>query len=492
MLMGSTVSKRQVFKKIHLPAPLQVIAFLTGFALMTFELVAARILAPSIGSSTYVWTSVIGIIIAALSVGYWYGGKLADKRDRSSDVALLCIVSAVGVAVATLIYPALLDWIVASFQDNRVQGVVASVTLFAPTSFVLGMISPYLVKLSIHSLSTSGRSVAGLSALNSVGGIIGTFVTGFILFSYIGSRETLLIVVVSLLISSWLLVPHRRFGRRLAVSFVILAVMLLPAPQVGVVIAQIDTPSAHYTVADRMYNGQLTRGLMTGPNGIQSAITKSDPSKLAFWYTSYAASLIEAIKPQKVLVLGGGVFTLPAYLADTLPDAQIDAVEIDPALYDIAKAYFDYRDRDNLALFFEDARTFVNQSSAKYDVIVVDVYGDTATPFTFLTKEYGAAINDILSPEGSVIVNAIGAQSGPCRDVIDVIDAAYRPHAPYAYWQTQASQLEVRANYILVYSKEPFSGVAMNTLEPGGIPAYTDNFAPAEQLTFTCLREAYR
>lgn len=475
----------------YVPSALQTIAFLTGFALMAFELVAARILAPSIGSSTYVWTSVIGVIIAALSFGYWAGGRLADQRNKASDIALLCIASAAGVAAMTLVYPTLLSWVIDTFQDNRIQGFVASLLLFAPTSFVLGMISPYLVKLSIHSLKTSGQSVAGLSALNSVGGIAGTFITGFILFSYIGSRETLIIVIVSLLVSSWLIVPRRRARKRMMASLLILAVMLVPASQASAILAQIDTPSAHYTVSEGMFRGQPIVGLTTGPRGVQSAVSKSNPDELVFWYTSFASKIAQTLNPQNVLVLGGGVFTLPAYLADALPDAQIDAVEIDPVLYDVAKTHFSFYDRENLQLYFDDARTFVNHSTKQYDVIIVDVYGDTSVPFTLLTKEYGEAMSTLLSPEGAIIVNAIGAQTGPCRDVIDVIDAVYRPHVSYAHWQTQSTRLDTRANYILLYTQQPFTAVPMNTLEPGKIPAYTDNYAPAEQLHYNCQREVY-
>jgi len=482
------MTKKKSLLKKYIPSPLQVIAFLTGFALMAFELVAARILAPSIGSSTYVWTSVIGIIIAALSVGYWYGGKLADTRNRPLDVVVLCIIAAVGVGLMMMTYPSLLEWVVVLIEDNRVQGVVASLTLFAPTSFILGAISPYLVKLSIHSLSTSGRSVAGLSALNSVGGIAGTFITGFVLFSYIGARETLLIVIVTLLVSSWLIVPWRHFKMRAVATILLLIVVAFPAPQASAVVASIDSPSAHYTVSDIAYNGQQTRALMTGPGGIQSAVTKNAPNELAFWYTQYAADLIDALDAKRILVLGGGVFTLPAYLADTHPDAQVDAVEIDPALKDIAVDYFDYKDRANLQLYFEDARTFVNQAQTKYDAIVVDVYGTTSIPFSFLTKEYGEAINKMLSDKGSVIVNAIGALDGPCRDVIDVIDAVYRPYVPFAYWQSQSTNPNTRANYILLYSKQAFTGGAMNTLSRGAIGVYTDDYAPAEQLHFKCQR----
>src|SRR6218665_3235613 len=121
--------KRPSLKKIH---SLGVISFLTGFSLMAYELVAARLLAPTTGSSIYVWTSVIGIIIASLSLGYWLGGKLADARQKQIDVAILCLLSALFVVITILTSTPILAWAAGAFSDVRLQGVFASLLLFAP------------------------------------------------------------------------------------------------------------------------------------------------------------------------------------------------------------------------------------------------------------------------------------------------------------------------------------------------------------------------
>lgn len=188
---------------------LLALAFMAGFVLMVFEMVASRILAPTIGSSTYVWTSVIGVIIAALSLGYFFGGRLADKRAEPVDLAFLFLASALGVAATFTIYGDFLAGLSDSQMDNRLQAVVASLLLFAPTSLVLGMLSPYLAKLNVKSLESSGRAVASLSALNSIGGIVGTFFTGFVLFAAVGSKAILVGLVLALVICSWSVAPKK-------------------------------------------------------------------------------------------------------------------------------------------------------------------------------------------------------------------------------------------------------------------------------------------
>lgn len=469
---------------------LQLIAFFTGAALMVFELVAARILAPTIGSSTYVWTSVIGTIIAALSLGYWVGGRLADKRNQTFDVVMLCLLSAVMVALAAVTYPGFLETIPEIIEDSRIQGVVASLVLFVPTSFLLGTISPYLVKLAIKSLHTSGRSVAGLSALNSVGGIIGTFVTGFVLFNYIGSRETLLVVVTLLLVSSWLLMPRRSMLARVVISLVVIFAVAVPVPRAAAIVAEIDTASAHYRVVDYDYQGHEARLLLTGPGAAQSGVYLDGSDELLFWYTRFAAERIIEREPENILVLGGGVFTLPSYLAAQLPESTIDVVEIDPKLQDIATEFFYFQQQDNLQLFFEDARTYVNQAETTYDAIFVDVYGDTSIPFTFLTKEYADRINQLLSDDGVVILNIIGGHYEACGRVVGVIDAMYRPYFPYGFWQTETGDRLLRGNYIVIYQRQSDPPQSMQILAPSSEEVFSDNFAPVENLHFSCQQLA--
>lgn len=473
-----------MLQKIH---PLAIISFLTGFALMAYELVAARLLAPTIGSSTYVWTSVIGVIITALSLGYWFGGRLADTRQRPFDIVVLCLMSALCVTITILLYAPVLASIATSINDTRLQGVVASLVLFAPTSFVLGCISPYLAKLNIKTLETAGESVANLSALNSIGGIIGTFVTGFILFSYLGSKETLIIVIACLVASSWLIIPRTFLWQRITVSVLALGLAFVPIAQAATTIAVIDTPSAHYTISQFGFKNQPAIGLTTGPGGVQSAVYADGRDDLVFWYTNYTKQLIEKVEAKKILVLGGGTFTLPAALAQSIPDASIDVVEIDPELETIAKEYFHYKDHPGVSLHFSDARSFVNTASQKYDAIFVDVYGDSSVPFSLLTREYGERINSLLNPDGVVIVNAIVGTTGPCTELLSAIDTVYRPFLPNAFWQTESQRNLARGNHILLYTRNTSAPLPMQKLIlPEVTEVYTDNFTPAERLQQRC------
>ena len=202
------------------------LAFVSGMVLMVFELVAARLLAPTIGSSTYVWTSVIGVIIAMLALGVWLGGRLADKRGQLADIAMLLLAAAGAVVLVLLVAVPFLEGLAQFSFDPRIKGVVASILLFAPTSFVLGMIGPYLAKLQVYSLKHTGRLIASIDAMNALGGIFGTFMTGFVLFAIMGSSHMLTALVIVLVAISWVVSPGSLFKVRVVLSLGIVIIAL--------------------------------------------------------------------------------------------------------------------------------------------------------------------------------------------------------------------------------------------------------------------------
>lgn len=465
---------------------LEFIAFIAGFALMCFELVAARLLAPSIGSSTYVWTSVIGVIIAALAIGYWVGGVVADRRNLRIDVAYLLLASALAVLLAQVLYQDMLYHIGSWQIDPRLQGVAATLLLFAPASFTLGMLSPYLAKLNVTSLGVSGRRVASLGALNSIGGIVGTFLTGFVLLAAVGSHQLLTVLVGLLLATSWLIVPGVRVRARIMISVVAIIISLIPVAQTAGV-RDIDTPSAHYQVVEYNVGGRPATGLLTGPSGIQSAVYNDGDNSLVFWYTREMARLTLNHEPERILMLGGGAFTLPQFLARELPDAEIDAVEIDPELLDIAIEHFNYDEPPQVNEYFDDARRFVNQSTEEYDVILVDVYGDTSIPFTFTTMEYAKQIDRLLADDGIVVANIIGGiAGGPCQAGFEAIDAAYRSQLSYGYYATEKFEQPIRANIVALYSRMPVENPRLKSVPFEANQPFYDNRAPSEQLHHSC------
>jgi predicted membrane-bound spermidine synthase len=469
----------------------EAVAFITGFALMVFELVASRILAPTIGSSTYVWTSVIGVIIAALSIGYAVGGWLADKRVAKHDISWLLLAASACVVFALLVSSALLDSLGQATMDARFKGLYASLVLFMPASFVLGVISPYLVRLHTDSIAVAGRSVASLSALNAVGGIIGTFSAGFVFFSIMGSRQTLVLVAVLLLASSWLIAPAYQWKTRalLSAAIVLFCLNSLAARASGNTLADIDTPSAHYKVVNTTYGGQELNALVTGPRGWQSGVFVNQPNELAFDYTRGIAEVVaEAPRKDHILVLGGGAFTLPQHFGQQYPKAQVDAVEIDPKLVAISEKYFQYRAPANVRIIADDARAFLGYSNATYDVIVIDVYSDINVPFAVATTEYTAALKSRLKPGGVVVANIIGANTERCAPLLGSLHSSYMNNfRNYRAFPTQDPSLSSSQNIIVAYSNDSlaWTGARQSAKLPTG-QLLTDDYAPIERLGYPC------
>lgn len=470
----------------RLPTRLETLAFVAGFTLMTYELAAARVLAPTVGSSTYVWTSVIGVIIAALSLGFYAGGRVADVRNRTRDVMWLLVIVAALIAYTTLAYPYILPWLAELALDVRLQAVLAALVLFAPTSFVLGMISPYLAKLNVKSLKTAGSAVANLSMWDALGGISGTFLTGFVLFGYMGSRAIFTLLVVLVLLSTLLLLERWTFRQGTIAALALVVALVAPTRADAI---HIDTPSNHYTVFEWESGGADLRGLAMGPGGVQSGVALHDPYTPVFWYTSELANLIaQTEQKDDILMLGGGTFTLPQQVGMRYPESRIDVVEIDPVLADVAREHFFYNDPENVNLIFEDARTYSNQTDKQYDIVVVDVYGNTDIPFTFMTAEYGEAVQRITKPGGVVMVNMIAGEQGGCEELLSALEAPYR-----AQFSERLMKANVPAggpsqphNIIGVYSDSSleFDGYANLAIPTQG--SYTDDYAPAERLRQKC------
>jgi predicted membrane-bound spermidine synthase len=474
--------------------PYELIAFITGFVLMAFELVASRILAPTVGTSTYVWTNIIGVIIAALAIGYAVGGYIADRRNQKSDIAWLLLITACSIVLVGLLYEPVLADVSRLVGDPRAQGFFASLYLFAIPSFLLGTLSPYLARLRLHSLETTGRSVAGLSAANSLGGITGTFCTGFIFFSVIGSLETLALIAAVLLVCSWFILPRYQFRQRIAVSGIAgITILLLFTTPVGAdVVAEIDTPSAHYKIVNVTINERPVRVLTMGPAGWQSGSYQDGSKELVFGYTSKIADTVATVPNKgRILILGGGAFSLPEYLGNKYPASIIDVVEIDPKLPAIAKKYFNYVQPPNVHVFSEDARTYLQKTNSDYDVIVVDVYNDASVPFALTTEEYTTSLKAVLQPNGVVIANLIAAANQQCMPLLASVHASYaKAFSNSLYFPLYEPTMTTEQNVIAVHSN---NSLAWTTSLPGGTfvqmhsaTRLTDNFAPVEQLKQKC------
>jgi spermidine synthase len=397
---------------------LMIISFISGACVLIFELTATRISAPYLGTTIYVWTSIIGVILAALAAGYAYGGYLADKRKNINDLVFLLCLSAFVILIIIFAKDYIINFITDSFAVLQLQAFIASLLLFGPPTFILGVIAPYLAKLNISSTTTSGKNVAQISAAGTLGSLFGTFFTGYILFGYLGVDQILSIICLLLVIVSMLINIHPLLFVR--VGIVLLALInfttfKVPMSVIGLDAARVTDLSTKYNralVLDSQRQGKTVRALQTDNAGWQSAILVEKPDELILPYIKALADISGLAKSGEFLHIGGGAFTLPQHLANNKPGSQIDVIEIDDKLESISSQYFKFNKPPNLKIYNLDGRQFLNSNEKKYDLVVIDAFNSLVPPFQLLTKESVQKINYSLKSDGLVAVNLIGSLNG--------------------------------------------------------------------------------
>lgn len=421
---------------------LDLVVLICGAVVMIYEITGSRVLAPFIGTSTYIWTSLIGVILAALSLGYWLGGRMADRVPKKSVLATAILAAAGLIAVTILVKDPILAAIAAFPAGLEIKAVVAALILFAPASVGLGFVTPYAVKLRMESLGEAGRTVGRLYALSTIGSIVGTFVAGFILLPFVGSNRTLYLITATLFVVTLFLIPFRFERRNLGVILVlILAIaaneLTLYAMFRSIGFEDIDTEYSRVRVfrtTDTATEREI-EAMTFDPHSTQSAMF-TDSDDLVFEYTKFY-HLIRVLNPnfQRSLMIGGAGYSFPkAYLA-TYPNATLDVVEIDPALTDIARRRFRLRDDRRLRIFHEDGRVLLNQAEpASYDVVMMDAFGSLfSVPYQLTTVEAVTQIHKTLKDDGVVVFNLGSAIRGDASLFLQAEFATYKQVFPYVH-----------------------------------------------------------
>jgi predicted membrane-bound spermidine synthase len=409
------------------------IVFIASFCTLVIELVAGRVLAPYVGVSLYTWTSIIGVVLAGISAGAWAGGWIADRRPEASTLGWLLIAS--GIA-ALLIGPAttllaaddgvLTAWGIAMTLLQRV--VVLSFLLFFLPAFFLGMISPVAVRLAVRDLESAGRTVGRLYALSTLGSIAGTFFTGFYLVATFGTRATLTGTGVALIVTALLF--GGLFGRRSKAAVVtILAAAALYALVSTPALAPPDqeyplevraTGTVHFEESE-YYTIQVDRSVRPDTGApvnalhldhlVHSYADLEDPSYLEYGYLEIFNQVIDqraSTKPHlRLQFVGGGGYTLPRLVETTHPVAEIDVVEIDPAVTRVARRYFGVPRDTTIRTANEDARWFSMRDGAPYDAIFIDAFNDLSVPYHLTTREYTLDLRRRMTPDGVLAANVI-------------------------------------------------------------------------------------
>ena len=417
---------------------LNLTAFLCGAVVMVFEIVGSRILSPYIGTSTYTWTSLIGVILASLSLGYWLGGRIADRRPDVGILALMILAAGGLIAATALVKDVVLSLIAGIAIGIEIKALVAALILFAPASVCLGFVTPFAVRLKLRSIDETGGTVGRLYALSTVGSILGTFAAGFFLIPFVGSVRTLYCLSALLIVLSAMLFPA---VTRAGVGVVVLFFLSIAANEAQVYVLRersslydIDTEYSRVQVFEMTdhVTGRPIKAIATDPYSIQSAaFTDSDDLVLA--YTRYY-HLVRHFRPgfRRVLLIGGAGYSFPKEYLRTYPDAAIDVAEIDPGMTEIARRHFRLKDDPRLRVLHQDGRMAVNEAATgTYDAVLMDAFGSLFSVPTHLTTiEAVRGFHRILADDGVVIFNLGSAISGDASRFLHAELATYREVFP--------------------------------------------------------------
>ena len=393
---------------------LLAVVFFTGAAVLIIEVVAVRILTPYFGSTMYTVSSVLSVVLAALSLGYYLGGSFADRHPQPRWFYLIIFTS----GVATVLLQVIVNhWLAAwAPQLSLVSGpLLMSLLLFLLPSFLLGTLSPIVIKLL--SLGESVEVIGKLSGQaffwSTLGSIVGSLVAGFVLIPRLGVGSIVTYLSISLLIVGgggylcsvkkkvWVIVG-------LIVAICLAWGIVYSTSRKNDVVYQTDGVYQKIAVIDKDYRGRPARLLMLDHN--PSSGIYLDTGDIAFDYTQYY-KLYKYFVPevQKMLVLGGGAYDVPGKMLEEQITATIDVVEIEPSLLKIAQQYFHLPTDARLVNHATDARVFLAQTDGKYDFIFSDIYHSLyGVPAHCTTKEYFSLVKNRLQPNGVVVVNAIG------------------------------------------------------------------------------------
>ncbi len=406
---------------------LQVV--LCGAVVMALELTASRILAPYFGSSIFVWGSLIGVVLTALSAGYYIGGRAADKRPDLGTLSLIILTAGVFVLLIPLVTPVAFDFINSLNLGERISPLIASVVILTMPSFLLGMVSPYAIRLAAKNLSDLGNLAGKLYSLSTAGSILGTFVTAFVLIPELG-------IIRILQVSGIVLVGLSLLGlkgkiRTVLVLLLVLSAFLSPPTSMSPnlmffklslneVILEKETLYHHMMVLEGIdpFHGGKVRTMVLDDN-LHSAMDLNDPQRIIYNYNNYFhIGFVFNPNITNVLFIGGGGFSgRNRFLAD-YPQVNVDVVEIDEDVISAAKRYFDVRNDPRLRIFNEDGRLYLVRSDRKYDLIVLDAYSRTYIPFHLMTQEFFKEISKDLNQNGVVVSNIIASLTGSSSELL--------------------------------------------------------------------------
>lgn len=412
---------------------LETIVFLGGAIGMGLELIAARVLSPYVGSSNVVWTSIIGIILVSMSLGYWLGGKNADKGANLNQLSNILLYAALATSAIPLLETCVVKILAGIIPNLIVSAILCAIIVFSIPSFILAMISPYAVKIKSKEETEIGSLSGKISSLSTIGSIVGTFLMGFVLIPNIGVSNINISVTIILVVMSIIARENKETKEIWRNIFVICIMMMLLI--IGKIVFKInnpdillDTDSQYSRIWVKQIETQkATYKTLQVDRGLESYID-TETGEMGAKYLRYYDLFEYFNKDAKsTLLIGGAAYTYPIHYLQKYNDKTIDVVEIDDKMPQIAVEQFGLNINDErLKTYSQDGRSYLNYNKNKYDTILVDAFKGTNAPFELTTYEALTNAKNMLNENGVVITNIISALDGENAKFIEYEYTTYK------------------------------------------------------------------
>lgn len=401
------------------------IVFVASACGLIIELVAGRVMAPFIGVSLYTWTSIIGVVLAGMSLGNYLGGRIADRAPRPQTLGILFLLG----GLASLSILALIGFVggrSASLQLPLMAKIafLTTVVFFLP-SCLIGTISPVVVKLTLKDLKETGSTVGKIYAWSTAGSIFGTFATGFVLISWFGTRMIVAGVSVVLILMGLVFGKLWKRGEEEKgyVTTASVALLILLFVGFGYYLYSNDALKSPFWKESNYFSikiydqgdnedGKRVRVLVLD-HLVHSFVALDDPTHLEYSYEKVYADIVEYLAQTRpsmnALFIGGGGYTFPRYMEHVYPTSNLEVIEIDP---DVTRAAYEELGlpRDTRIVTHNmDGRMFFNGSAPQehYDIILGDAFNDLSVPYHLTTLEFNQELKKTLKPDGFFLVNII-------------------------------------------------------------------------------------
>lgn len=426
---------------------------------MGVEMAASRLLRPFFGDSILIWANIIGLILIYLTLGYYLGGRWADRDPRA--VTLYRIIAIAGFAIGVLPYlarPFLHLAIPALQRFDAGIGFISfagTLVLFIVPVTLLGCVSPFAIRLSTRDVSSSGSTAGKLYALSTFGSILGVFVTVFILFQLLGTRGTFVAFSITLLVGAIVgIVQEWKIARAFKyIALLVIIVILAALDSGGIVkaapglVAEIESPYNFIQVIDDPSGWRLLT--VNEGQAYQSAYRADRVLTNGIWDLFLIAPYFSsADAPRSLLMIGLAAGTTARAYTLVYGQIPIDGVELDPAIIAAGQKYFAMT-QPNLRAIADDGRNYLQTRAGQYDVIAIDAYRQPYIPFHLTTIEFFRATREHLTPRGVVAVNA--ARTPADNRLVDALAATLRQVFPSVYLIDHPNS----ANTLIVATRQP-------------------------------------